>query len=252
MNALLKFFMRMDLRAGRAVWVSLALFLSVAIVFLIGKFVLDLEPGAVGEWFEHAAEEWYAIPATIVAFTALAFVGFPQFALIGAAVFAFGPLQGFFYSWIATMVSGALNFYLARLLGAKIVRRYGGQTVNRISDFVGRNGFWASFIVRIVPSAPFIVVNMAAGISHMGFLAFASGMGLGIIPKTALVAFFGGSLMAILSGGGPWAIAALVAAGAAWIGFMLIARRWLRGSDLGMEAAELKEDAHTGDDAAER
>ena len=252
MNALLKFLMRMDLRASRAVWVSLALFLSVAVVFVVGKFVLDLEPGAVGEWFEHASQEWYAIPATIVAFTALAFIGFPQFALIGAAVFAFGPMQGFAYSWIATMVSGSLNFYLARFLGANIVRRYGGQTVNRISDFVGRNGFWSSFIVRIVPSAPFIVVNMAAGISRMGFVAFASGMGLGIIPKTALVAFFGGSLMAILSGGGPLAIAALIAAGIAWIGFMLMARHWLRGSDLGMEAAELKEGVHAGDEATKR
>lgn len=240
MNSIFRFFMRMDARAGRAVWISLALFVSVAAVFLIGKFVLDLEPGAVGEWFEHAAQEWYAIPATILAFTALAFVGFPQFALIGAAVFAFGPVAGFIYSWIATMVSGTLNFYLARLMGAKMVRRYGGQTVNRISDFVGRNGFWASLIVRIVPSAPFIVVNMAAGISRMSFLAFAGGMGLGIIPKTALVAFAGGSLMAILAGGGPVAIIALVLAGAAWIAFMLLARRWLRSTPMGEQAAALK------------
>lgn len=246
MNSILRFFMRMDARAGRAVWISLALFVSVAAVFVAGKFVLDLEPGAVGEWFERAAEEWYAIPATILAFTALAFLGFPQFALIGAAVFAFGPVEGFAYSWIATMVSGSLNFYLARLMGAKIVRRYGGQTVNRISDFVGRNGFWASLIVRIVPSAPFIVVNMAAGISHMSFLAFAAGMGVGIVPKTALVAFAGGSLMAILAGGGPVAIIALVLAGAAWIGFMLLARRWLRSTPIGEEAAGLKETGQDG------
>lgn len=252
MNSLIEFFMRMDSRATRAVWISLALFASVAVVFVLGKFVLDLEPGAVGAWFEGAAEEWYAIPATILTFTVLAFLGFPQFALIGAAVFAFGPVEGFIYSWIATMVSGTLNFYLARLLGADMVRRYGGQTVNRISGFVGRNGFWASFIVRIVPSAPFIVVNMAAGISHMSFFAFASGMGLGIIPKTALVAFFGGSLMAILAGGGPVAIIALVVAAAAWIGFMLLARGWLRSTKLGEEAAHLKGDEADDPDGQQR
>lgn len=240
MNSILQFFMRMDARATRAVWISLLLFALVAAVFLVGKFVLDLEPGAVGEWFEHAAEEWYAVPATILTFTVLAFLGFPQFGLIGAAVFAFGPVEGFAYSWIATMVSGTLNFYLARLMGADMVRRYGGSTVNRISDFVGRNGFWASFIVRIVPSAPFIVVNMAAGISRMSYLAFASGMGLGIIPKTALIAFAGGTLMALFAGGGPVAIIALVLAAAAWIGFMLLARRWLRSTPIGEQAASLK------------
>ena len=228
MDALLRFFTRMDARAARAVWITVALFALVAAVFVVGRFVLDIEPSSVRAWFAGAATQWYALPVTIAVFTALAFVGAPQFALIGAAVFAFGPVQGFAYSWIATMVSASVNFWLGRFLGADTVRRYGGQTVNRISAFVGRNGFWASLIVRIVPSAPFIVVNMAAGVSRMGFLAFIAGAGVGVIPKTAVIAFFGGSLIALFSGGGWQAALALAAAAAAWIGFMLFARRLLR------------------------
>jgi len=253
MNALVRFFTRMDARAARAVYISLGLFALVAAIFVIGKFGLNLEPGQIGEWFESASDQWYALPVTILIFTVLAFVGAPQFALIGAAVFAFGPVQGFLYSWIATLCSATVTFYAGRLAGADAVRRYGGQTVNRISEFVGRNGFFASMIVRIVPSAPFIVVNMAAGVSHMSYFAFIAGLALGVIPKTALVAFAGGGLIALFAGGGVTAIVALVAVAAAWIGFMLVARRWLRGPADRLKAGEAQADspdAASGDAAS--
>jgi uncharacterized membrane protein YdjX (TVP38/TMEM64 family) len=242
MNAFLRFITRLDSRATRAVWITLALFALVAAVFVVGRFVLDIEPNSVRTWFASASSEWYALPATILLFTVLAFVGAPQFALIGAAVFAFGPVLGFMYSWIATVVSATVNFWIGRFLGADTVRRYGGKTVNRISAYVGRKGFWASLIVRIVPSAPFIVVNMAAGVSRMGYLPFAAGLGVGIIPKTAIIAFFGGSLMGLFAGGGWEAGLALAAAAAAWIGFMLFARKLLR-SDTGPAAPDTDETA---------
>lgn len=247
MNALIQFFTRMDARAARAVYISLGLFALVVTIFLVGRFGLNIEPGQIGTWFESAADQWYALPVTILVFTILAYVGAPQFALIGAAVFAFGPSQGFLYSWIATICSSTVTFYTGRLVGADAVRRYGGQTVNRISEFVGRNGFFASMIVRIVPSAPFIVVNMAAGASHMSYWAFIGGLALGVIPKTALVAFAGGGLMALFAGGGWTAIVALVVVAVAWIGFMLMARRWLRGP-----ASQLKPEASDGGKAEDQ
>ncbi|MFW6413351.1 MAG: TVP38/TMEM64 family protein [Oceanicaulis sp.] len=251
MDAFLRFITRLDSRAVRAVWITLALFALVAAVFVIGRFVLDIEPSSVRDWFSSVSSEWYALPVTIALFTALAFVGAPQFALIGAAVFAFGPVLGFAYSWVATVISASVNFWLGRFLGADTVRRYGGKTVNRISAFVGKNGFWASLIVRIVPSAPFIVVNMAAGVSRMGYLPFVAGLGVGVIPKTAIIAFFGGSLMALFAGGGVVAALALAAAAAAWIGFMLYARRLLRSDD-GPVAPEPAEAADEQGDHAER
>lgn len=257
MDALLRFFNRMDSRAARAVWITLVLFALVAAIFIVGRFVLDIEPSSVQDWFASAAESWLALPATILIFTVLAFFGVPQFALIAAAVFAFGPSEGFLYSWVATMVSATVNFWLARFAGADAIKRYGGKTVNRISAFVGRNGFFASMIVRIVPSAPFIVVNMAAGISRMSYFAFIAGAGVGVIPKTALIAFFGGSIMALIAGGGWEAWTALAVAGVAWIAFMLVARRVLRADsgpavpDNELETA-LENEADSEPEAAER
>lgn len=169
MQSVVNFLNSMDVRAARAIGVSIALFALVIAVFLIGRFVFDIDPGDIQLWLNEASTHWYALPLTILAFTVLSYVGAPQFALFAAAVLAFGPVTGFLYCWLGTMVSAAANFWTGRMLGADVVRRYGGETVNRISAFVGKNGFWASAIIRNVPSAPFIVVNMAAGVSQMTF-----------------------------------------------------------------------------------
>ena len=245
MKAVIEFLNNMDARAVRAVSISVALFVLVLAVFVIGRFVFGIEPGDVQTWLAEAASEWYALPLTVLAFTVFSYIGAPQFALIAAAVLAFGPVAGFGYSCLGTMVSAAANFWTGRVLGADVVRRYGGETVNRISAFVGRNGFWASAIIRNVPSAPFIVINMAAGVSRMGFFVFMAGTGLGIVPKIALVAFAGSSVIALLTGSGLWVAAILALTALGWLMAMLMARRWLGRTRTGQAAADLS----TADDA---
>jgi uncharacterized membrane protein YdjX (TVP38/TMEM64 family) len=146
--------------------------------------------------------------------------------LIAAAVVAFGPWAGFLYSWIGTEVSALVGFFLGRRFGADILRRYAGQGVQDFMGMVGENGFLASLIVRLVPSAPFIVVNMAAGVTPMRVSAFAIGTGIGILPKIALTAFAGGAVVKGLNGGGGWTGLALAAA--LWIGSGLVARSWMK------------------------
>ena len=174
-----------------------------------------------------AAHPW-GLPVIIAVFCLAAFLGIPQFGLIAATVVAFGPAQGFAYSWLATLVSGTTSFWAGRLAGEQTFRRYAGGGANRMSEFIGHNGFTASVLVRVVPTAPFVVVNMAFGVSHTKYLHFIAGLALGVVPKTALVAFAGQSLMSALTGS-PWlALFAALAAAVAWIIVMLIARRSVR------------------------
>ncbi|MBI1263153.1 MAG: TVP38/TMEM64 family protein [Alphaproteobacteria bacterium] len=237
LDSIIHFFTNMDARAVRAVSISLGLFALVAVMFILGRSGL-VDSATINAWLAATARHWYyALPAAILAFTALAYIGAPQFALMAACVLAFGPWAGSGYAWVATLVSATATFYTGRAAGAEVVRRYGGRTVNRISEFVGRNGFWASMIIRNVPSAPFIVVNMAAGVSRMTFLAFIAGTGIGIIPKIALVAFAGRGVLELVGGGSLWLAASALLAAGGWLGAMLIARRWLSGPETG-EAAD--------------
>ena len=89
---------------------------------------------------------------------------------------------------IGTIASSWLHFYIGRWGGSALVQRYGGNTLNRLSRFIGRNDFVASAIVRNVPVSAAIVVNMAFGASHAKFWRFIAGVAVGSVPKIAIVA----------------------------------------------------------------
>ena len=166
----------------------------------------------------------WAFAATVILFIVAAFIGAPQFILIAACVVAFGPSLGFFYSWAATVVSAGVTYWLGRGPTARLVDRFGGRTMGRLKGFVGKNAFYASFMIRNVPSAPFIVVNMAFGAARSSFPGFLAGCALGVLPKTALVAFFGGSFMTAVSGDGVWTSLILAGVAIVWLALMLAVR----------------------------
>jgi uncharacterized membrane protein YdjX (TVP38/TMEM64 family) len=223
------FLFSMDSAAWRAILVTLALFASIAAVFLFGKTALGVETEReLQRWLGGFSDSPWGLPAVIVLFTASAFIGAPQFVLIAACVVAFGPWQGFLYSWVATVISAGVTFYVGRIAGARSLDRFGGATLKRLTRFVGRNAFVGSFIIRNVPSAPFIVVNMAFGVSQARFSSFLAGCALGVLPKTGLVAFFGGSFFTAVRGDGVWTSAILAGVGALWLCLMLGARALLQ------------------------
>ena len=228
MRRLLQFLFDMDAQAWRMLVVSFLLFGGVGLVFVFGAQVLGFSGEATVEQWLSAARGPFALPAAVAAFAALAFVGVPQFVLIAAAVVAFGTWTGFVYSWIGVMVSALVGFYLGRAAGAKALARFSGDGVKRFMDHVGKNGFLASLVVRLVPSAPFIVVNMAAGVTPMRARDFIAGTALGVVPKIALTAFAGASIARMMRGEVGRDVAWLALLVAAWLAAGWAARRWLR------------------------
>jgi uncharacterized membrane protein YdjX (TVP38/TMEM64 family) len=231
MRRLFQVLSNMDAQAWRTLLVSFVLFGGVGVVFLFGAQVLGFDGEATVETWLGAASGPWSLPVAVVAFAVLAFVGVPQFMLIAAAVVAFGGWTGFAYSWIGTMVSSLVGFYLGRAAGAKALERFSGAGVKRFVDHVGKNGFLASLIVRLVPSAPFIVVNMAAGVTPMRVLDFVAGTAVGIVPKIALTAFAGNSIAKAMRGDLGRDLLWLAVLVAAWLALGWAARLWLRSRE---------------------
>jgi len=231
MRRFIAFITNMDARAVRTLAVSFVLFGGVGLVFLFGAQVLGFGGEATVEGWLDAARGPWALPIATAAFAGLAFLGVPQFVLIAAAVVAFGPGAGFAYSWIGTMVSSLVGFYLGRVAGARALATFSGEGVRRFMDMVGRNGFMASLIVRLVPSAPFIVVNMAAGVTPMRVAQFAAGTAIGIVPKIALTAFAGNSIVQVMKGRGGRDALILGAVAGVWLVIGWFARRWLKSRE---------------------
>ena len=239
MRRLFEFLSNLDAQAWRTLAVSFVLFGGVGVVFVVGAQVFGVDSERTLEGWLGAARGPWSLPVAVAACAALAFIGTPQIVLIAAAVVAFGPISGSAYSWIGTMVSALVGFQLGRTAGARALERVSGEGVRRFMRLVGENGFLASLIVRLVPSAPFIVVNMAAGVTPMRLRDFLAGTSIGIVPKIVLTAFAGASITRLMRGElGRDALLLLLIA-VLWLTIGWFARGWLRrreaenGSDAG-------------------
>ena len=228
MQRIVEFLMQMDTRRWRGGLAGLLVLLGITVVFAFGRQQFTAAEGDVAHWLEGYRASPWGLMATILLFVATAFVGAPQFVLIALCVIAFGPWHGFAYSWIATVVSAAVTYWLGRGPAARRLDRLGGRAMERIKAGIGRNVFVASFVIRNVPSAPFIVVNAAFGAVRADFKGFLAGCALGVLPKTAVVAFFGGSFMTAVKGDGVWTSVILFGVAIVWLAVMLAVREIIR------------------------
>ncbi|MBU2580938.1 MAG: TVP38/TMEM64 family protein [Alphaproteobacteria bacterium] len=200
--------------------------ITVSLGFWLTANIIGLdENGILARTFKSFAGSPWALPVVALGYTAASFIGAPQFLLFAITVAAFGPLYGFAYSVAATLISAAVNFLMARYLGADWLRRRGWQGIGSLSDMVGRNGFMSSLLVRIIPSAPFIVVNMGLGLTRTSFAAFMGGTAIGILPKAALIALLG-KVLERAQAGDIEAIEYLILATLGWIALAFLAK-WI-------------------------
>jgi uncharacterized membrane protein YdjX (TVP38/TMEM64 family) len=254
MRPFLQALTHLDTRAWRTIAVSFLLFGGVGVVFLLSASLLGLNGVThVERWIGAGAAGPWAPFVAVAGFTLLAFLGAPQFVLIAATVVAFGPWPGFVDSWIGTEVSALVGFGLGRRFGARLLNQYAGRGLRQFTDLVGRNGLLASLIVRLVPGPPFIVVNMAAGVTSMRWWSFALGTGLGVIPKIAATAFFGHTVIDAVSGrakGAGWASLVLILV--VWGAIGLVARALLKRSEAAEAARTDVADRTVGTAGADR
>ena len=243
MNGLLRrlssFLARMDAKAWTSVLLSAGLLAFVLFMLIWGQHFLNLErDGELDRILSAISDSPWAVVGVIIVFSFLALTGFPQAVLIMATVLVFGPVEGAANAWFATMISATITFWIGRRLGGGWVERVGGKHIHSLVRLIGRHGALSSAIIRIVPSAPFIVVNAAAGAARITLVKYWLGTGVGIIPKIMFIAVLaamapnalrsgeaGAGAIALLKSVNPlqWLLFALVIA--FWIGFIYVMRR---------------------------
>jgi uncharacterized membrane protein YdjX (TVP38/TMEM64 family) len=208
-----------------------AAFVVLGVITLIGFASPFLPPEWVeglGPWLNAVRETPWAPLAAILAYVAFASLGAPQIVLITALVAAFGPWAGFAYSWTGKMIACALGFVVGRRFGAAIVARHASPGVSEFMRQLGRRGFLVSALIRMVPTVPSVLVNIAAGATPIRFSDFLLGTALGSVPKMALLAFGGHAAMEAMRNHSVWAWVGVAAVVALWVIVSVVARRWMR------------------------
>ena len=134
------------------------------------------------------------IPAVTAVMVIAEFLMFPLVIMNAAAAAAFGPVQGFALSMLASMITAGLGFWAGRMLGMRFLRIVTGSVVDRVGTFIKRGGILSMAVLRTIPVAPFNAVNLGLGISPVSFGTFMFGTFLGLAPGTVVTSIAGHSL----------------------------------------------------------
>ncbi|MBS9477209.1 VTT domain-containing protein [Ancylobacter radicis] len=139
-------------------------------------------------------------PALMVGiFIAAGFLVFPVSVLIVATVALFGGWSGAVIAGIGAMASALATYGIGRRLGSGLVRRFIGPRINRIRRRLTESGVLAVATVRMVPVAPFTVVNLVAGAAGVRFLDYAAGTALGLLPGLIVLTALGRQIVDVIS-----------------------------------------------------
>jgi uncharacterized membrane protein YdjX (TVP38/TMEM64 family) len=169
--------------------------------------------------------------AAIAGFAVALTVAVPLTFLTLVALVAFGPWAGIGCATAGGLIGAAISYGLGRALGRDVLERMAGPRVNLLSRRMASRGLIAVIVVRLVPIAPFAVVNMVAGASHIRLRDLLLGTTIGMAPSMLAMAFFVDQIAAAMRHPTPLTFAlvaltvALIALGAWGL------QRWVRSID---------------------
>ncbi|WP_299540805.1 VTT domain-containing protein [uncultured Herbaspirillum sp.] len=134
-------------------------------------------------------------PAIVIAaFVVAGMLMVPITVLIAVAGVVFGPVNGGLYATAGVGLSALLGFGLGHWLGHDALRDMLGPRINKLSRRFAQRGIAAMAVVRLLPIAPFTVVNVVAGASHLGLRDYLLGTLIGMAPGIVLTVVFSHNL----------------------------------------------------------
>jgi uncharacterized membrane protein YdjX (TVP38/TMEM64 family) len=168
-------------------------------------------------------------PAAVVgAYVAAGLLVVPVTLLIAVTGLVFGPWEGMLYAAAGTLCSALLTYGAGHWLGHDSVRRLVGPRINRLSQHIAKRGILAMVVLRLLPVAPFTVVNVVAGASHIRLRDYLVGTFLGMGPGIVMTVLFAHHLAEAIRKPSPGTIAVLALVSALIIGAALGLRRMLK------------------------
>jgi uncharacterized membrane protein YdjX (TVP38/TMEM64 family) len=149
----------------------------------------------------------------VVAYTLVATLGLPTtvFSVVGGALF--GVARGVVLAWTGAMAGTLIAYTLARSIGKGSVHRFLGRH-HLFDRLQKRSDFWALLRLRVLPVAPFAVLDYVAGLARVSLKALLLATAVGILPSLVAYTYVGAELIAGLESSGEARVRALWIAGA--------------------------------------
>jgi phosphatidylserine/phosphatidylglycerophosphate/cardiolipin synthase-like enzyme/uncharacterized membrane protein YdjX (TVP38/TMEM64 family) len=190
------------------------------------------DTGRIATLLSAYSQSGWGPPLAIAAFVVGGLVVFPVLVLIAATAAALGPWLGFVTATSGVLLSAFILFVIGRALGRERLQQLLGRRAARIQDRVVGKGVLAVVMIRMIPIAPFSVVNVVAGASTLPLRDFLVGTALGMTPGILTMAVLGAQIADVARNASWSSMLLLVLAFLGWLGICAGAQfvaTWLAG-----------------------
>ncbi len=157
------------------------------------------DPDSLKAILESLGAGWWMPLVVVAAFLAGSLVVFPVTVLIVMTGLMFEPLPAFGYALAGSLLAASLNYAIGRTMGAQPLRSLLGTRVNRVGRALAKRGVISVAALRMLPVAPFSLVNLAAGASEVKFTDYLIGTILGMAPGILVITLLGNQLGRVLT-----------------------------------------------------
>ncbi len=160
----------------------------------------------------------------VAVYVAGGFMMFPIVILIPVTAFLYGPIMGPMYALLGCLISALLCYLLGRRMGAETVHLVAGKKTAYLSRKLSQHGFFMIALLRVLPIAPYTLVNIVAGAFRMRLWDYTAGTVVGLLPGIVIMTFIEYGLERTVYQPDVWNMALLGAGGS----LLLLATTWIK------------------------
>jgi len=149
-----------------------------------------------------AVNRWLALAAFMAVYIAVAALSLPgALFLTLAGGLLFGPWLGGGGSLVAATLGASVVFLACRTAFGDVLAQRAGPGLGRIVEGIRKDAFSYLLVLRLVPAAPFFVVNIAAGMVRMPLTTFILASLIGMAPGSLVYSALGAGLTEAFAAG---------------------------------------------------
>jgi uncharacterized membrane protein YdjX (TVP38/TMEM64 family) len=167
--------------------------IAVFVAWKLGYFELDSRRKLI-DTVQRLRVVPYIEPAFLVAYALVILICLPAtvFTVLGGAIF--GPWIGALLSWGGSMLGTVITHWLAKSVAQKPLHRLFGE--HKILKILKEHDdVPALFRLRVIPIAPFAVMDYAAGLAGVSLRRLLAATAVGVIPSVVAYAYVGSQLL---------------------------------------------------------
>ncbi len=110
------------------------------------------------------------------------------------AGYTFGIAQGTIFATLGVSFGCVLSFYFARLVGQSFVQKKFGNKIDKMENFLSRNIFSMTLIIRFLPLGNNLATNMLTGLTKINPSNFFLASCIGYVPQNFIFAMLGSGI----------------------------------------------------------